>query len=162
MRAVMSAQSPRIASPMNGEAAFEYAAQAENSDPSAIVTRIRCGDTAADAEMVERCEKNVRSALMRLIPNPADRHDLVQEVWLVALVRIRVSRSIAAFRGGLRQVADPRRPWHRRDSVQPRPSQGEGPTAGSNNAKHRATVATTTSFPLTPSGEHAPHPVRFH
>jgi RNA polymerase sigma factor (sigma-70 family) len=89
MTAVMSAPSPRIASRMNGEAAFADPAQAEYPDPSAIVARIQCGDSAAATEMVERYEKNVRSALVRLIPNPADRDDLVQDVWIVALVRIR-------------------------------------------------------------------------
>jgi RNA polymerase sigma factor (sigma-70 family) len=39
--------------------------------------------------MVERYEKGVRHALMRLIPNPVDRDDLVQDVWIVALTRIR-------------------------------------------------------------------------
>jgi RNA polymerase sigma factor (sigma-70 family) len=72
---------------MNGGAAFR-AGHAPGSDPSGIVARIQCGDMAAAAEMVERYEKNVRRALMRLVPNRADRDDLVQEVWIVALTRI--------------------------------------------------------------------------
>jgi|KBSSwiStaDraftv2_1062776.scaffolds.fasta_scaffold326631_2 RNA polymerase sigma factor (sigma-70 family) len=89
MSAVMSAPAPRSDAPINLEAAFEHAAQTEDSDPSTIVARIACGDRGAAAEMVERYEKSVRRALLRLIPNPADRDDLVQDVWIVAMTRIR-------------------------------------------------------------------------
>jgi len=67
----------------------EHLAQAEGRESSAIVARIQSGDNAAAAEMVGRYEKRVRGALMRLIYNPADRDDLVQDVWIVALTRIR-------------------------------------------------------------------------
>jgi RNA polymerase sigma-70 factor (ECF subfamily) len=53
-----------------------------------MVARIQCGDRSAAAEMVERYEQKVRQALVRLIPNSADRDDLVQDVWIVALTRI--------------------------------------------------------------------------
>jgi RNA polymerase sigma factor (sigma-70 family) len=43
---------------------------------------------SAAAEMVRRYERGVRYALLRLIHNPADRDDLVQDVWIVALTRI--------------------------------------------------------------------------
>ena len=90
MPAVMPEASPRIASPIIAEqAVFDHSALAANADPSTIGARIRGGDRTADAEMVERYEKHVRNALRRLVPNPADRQDLAQDVWLVALIRIR-------------------------------------------------------------------------
>ena len=89
MSAVMSAPALCSDAPINPAAAFEHAARTEDSDPSTIVARIACGERGAAAEMVERYEKSVRHALMRLIPNPADRDDLVQDVWIVAMTRIR-------------------------------------------------------------------------
>jgi RNA polymerase sigma-70 factor, ECF subfamily len=63
--------------------------QSDVPEPSTIVAGIRRGDHRAATEMVTRYEKGVRHVLTRLIANPADRDDLTQDVWVVALTRIR-------------------------------------------------------------------------
>jgi RNA polymerase sigma-70 factor (ECF subfamily) len=56
---------------------------------AAIVARAQAGDKAAAAAIVERYERSLRVVLARLIANPADRDDLLQDVWVVALTKIR-------------------------------------------------------------------------
>lgn len=97
MTTVMPARSPRILPPIRCRTKLDRLPPAAKGDPSTIVARIQRGDRTADAEMVELYSKRVCNALVRLISNPADREDLLQDVWLVALMRIR--------RGELRQPA---------------------------------------------------------
>ena len=150
MPAVMSAPSSRSAPPVNCRATFDHLALAANAEASTLVARIQRGDRAADAEMVERYEKHVRNALMRLISNPADREDLVQDVWLVALIRIRRGELrepglLVAFLIGTARAlaANERRRYTRRatvtdsPAVEEYPDESDGPAEAVERAQSR-------------------------
>ena len=68
--------------------AAEPQATAAPSTMAAIIARTKRGDKTAAAEIVGRYEKGVRVVISRLIANPADRDDLLQDVWVVALTKI--------------------------------------------------------------------------
>lgn len=64
----------------------------EQSD-SALVARCKSGDVGAFGELVRRYETTVYAVVSRMVRNPDDVDDIVQEVFVVSY------RSIASFRG---------------------------------------------------------------
>jgi RNA polymerase sigma-70 factor (ECF subfamily) len=62
-------------------------------EESALLAGLRCGDEAAYEVLIQRYEKPVYSLVGRLVDDPADAADAVQEVFL------KVFRKIGGFRG---------------------------------------------------------------
>lgn len=76
-------------------------------DPAALVARIRAGDPAAEAELVEGYRHGLSYLLRKLTGDPALSEDLQQETLQVALRRIRAGelREPEKLSGFLRQTA---------------------------------------------------------
>ena len=64
-----------------------------HSEDERLIERLRAADEAAYEELIERFQQPVYSLVYRLMDDPADAADVVQEVFL------KVFRNITAFRG---------------------------------------------------------------
>jgi len=76
-------------------------------DPAALVERIRAGDSAAEAELVEAYRLGLTYLLRKVTGDPELSEDLLQETFQVALRRIRAGelREPDKLSGFLRQTA---------------------------------------------------------
>lgn len=70
----------------------------------ALVTAAQAGDRDAFGEIVERYEGMVRSVALRRLGDEAEAAELVQDVFMKAMIRIGQLREPAALGGWLRQI----------------------------------------------------------
>jgi len=60
-----------------------------SKDLTDLVNRIRAGDEQAEAELIERYYRGMRVIIDKIIDNPTDAEDLVQDTLIIALQQIR-------------------------------------------------------------------------
>ncbi|MCA9239141.1 MAG: sigma-70 family RNA polymerase sigma factor, partial [Planctomycetales bacterium] len=70
----------------------------------ALVTAAQAGDRDAFGEIIERYEGMVRSVALRRLGDEAEAAELVQDVFMKAMIRIGQLREPAALGGWLRQI----------------------------------------------------------
>ena len=76
----------------------------EPADDERLIHQAAGGDRAAFGELYLRHARMVHAILLARVP-PADAEDLVQDVFMVAMDRLRELRTAAAFRGWLGAIA---------------------------------------------------------
>ena len=78
---------------------------ADATTDAALVVRARVGDRDADEILYRRHVRYIHALLLRLLSNPAEAEDALQETFVIALDRLHALREPAAFRAWLAQVA---------------------------------------------------------
>lgn len=78
----------------------------EREIAAGLVDGVRCGDSAAETQMVERYSRGLRYLLRRKTRNTQLAEDLLQETWAIALVKIREKgldnpRRLAGYLAGI-------------------------------------------------------------
>ncbi|MFQ5742277.1 MAG: RNA polymerase sigma factor [Acidobacteriota bacterium] len=108
--------------------------QAESAEEKGLVQRARGGDVAAFADLVKRYQRPLWRFLTTWVPDPQEREEVVQEVFLAAYRGIRKFRGQARFSTWLLQIAinrarGQRRRLARRPKLVPlrQPGKGEDP-----------------------------------
>lgn len=91
------------------------------SGDAAVVSAARSGDRSAFGRLYDRYARMVHGILLARVP-PGDVDDLVQDVFLQALRRLRSLRDVSAFGGWLAMIARNRaNDYHRRSPRENRP-----------------------------------------
>lgn len=98
-------------------------------DDAALVRRAKRGDVSAFGELVSRYQERVWRFLATWVPEPEDREEIVQEVFLAAHKGIGKFRGEARFSTWLLQIAVNQARGHRRKLAR-RPREVELPTRG--------------------------------
>jgi RNA polymerase sigma-70 factor (ECF subfamily) len=78
--------------------------QTAASEDDGLIRRAANGDRSAFGELYVRYARMVHAILLARVP-PGDAEDLVQEVFLSAMDKLRGLRTVAAFRGWLGSIA---------------------------------------------------------
>jgi RNA polymerase sigma-70 factor (ECF subfamily) len=74
------------------------------NDITSLVIRARDGDRAAYGELVERFQPTVYGLAMARLRNPGEAQELVQEVFVHAMLKLHQLRDPLCFAGWLRQI----------------------------------------------------------
>lgn len=74
------------------------------NDITTLVIRARDGDRAAYGELVERFQPTVYGLAMARLRNPVEAQELVQEVFVHAMLKLHQLRDPVCFAGWLRQI----------------------------------------------------------
>ncbi|MFH0990445.1 MAG: RNA polymerase sigma factor [bacterium] len=70
-----------------------------------LVIRCRLGELSAYRELVEMFESRLLYYIRRIVNDEESAYDILQEVWLVVLHRIKILRDTKAFRSWLYKIA---------------------------------------------------------
>ncbi len=119
---------------------------AEVSDQALLAAAARDGDRAAFGSLYDRYARMVHGILLARIPR-GEVEDLVQDVFLAALRRIRTLRDAASFGGWLAMIARNRARDHYRRSPEMAELPENLPGQDSSNAEALAVLAVIRTLP---------------